>query len=156
MLPWSLSLVVVHKHICPLPKSLSPSVLCCRHLGPYLMFYHLDSSYLIKYVCFYLSNLFTSPPQGTLSFISYCSQWLLYLFGFFPPITDALQLQLTFLLSLGAVVRKHRVVDTGKGCNVCRMQLQCPGELEIWCPLGWELTPSSSLCNLSQLWPLVA
>lgn len=65
--------VVEYKCVCLLPKPLSPSVLCFRHLGPYLMFYHFDSSCLIKYVCFYLSNLFTSPPQGAFSFVSYSS-----------------------------------------------------------------------------------
>lgn len=103
-LPWSLTLVVVYKHICPLSKSLSPSVLCCRYLGPYLMFYYLDSSHLIKCVCFYISNLFTALPQDALSFVCYCSQWLLYLSGawvFFHLSLTHCNLSWRFLWSIG-------------------------------------------------------
>lgn len=34
------------------------------------MFYYLDSSHLIKCVCFYISNLFTALPQDALSPLS--------------------------------------------------------------------------------------
>lgn len=137
------SSVAQYKCVCLLHKRLSPSVLCFRHLGPYLMFITLialallNTSASISLISLHHLPRVLSPLSLTV---------LIYLMLFFPPLTDALQPQLTFLLSLGAVVRSTAWWVPERECSCSTL-----GELDIWCSLAWELAPPGSLCNLGQL-----